>query len=70
MSGEKITVTITPKGMKVEASGFPGKTCLAELAKMEKFLKDNGIEVKTKETKLKAEVNSFEYAGTQQEMTR
>jgi hypothetical protein len=67
---EKITVTITPRGMKVEADGFKGPTCLAELAKLEKFLAENGITVENKETRLKAEASMSESTGMQQEMKR
>lgn len=66
MAGEQIKVTITPKGVTVDASGFKGKACLAELAKFEKFMADNGITVDNKETKMKAEANLSETTGTHQ----
>jgi hypothetical protein len=39
---EKITFTITEKGMTIDSDGFKGITCLTELEKLQKFLLSEG----------------------------
>jgi hypothetical protein len=39
---EKITFTITDKGMTIDSEGFKGLTCLTELEKLQKFLESEG----------------------------
>jgi len=63
MSGEKITIRVSKGKMRIEAEGFKGKTCLDELAKIEKGLSDGGVDLKNKEQKLKSEASVTESVG-------
>lgn len=52
---ETMEITITKAGMKVDANGFVGKTCLTELADLEKYLKTIGVDLKIAEQVMKSE---------------
>lgn len=52
---EQIKITITPTGIKVEASGFTGGKCIVEQDALEKFIQSAGIMTGTKEQKRKLE---------------
>jgi hypothetical protein len=52
---QKITITITPDGMKVDAEGFTGGQCIVEQDALENFLRQKGIEQTGKDQKKKLE---------------
>jgi uncharacterized protein (UPF0128 family) len=52
---EEYTIEITPDGIKLDATGFPNKSCLKELAEIERMLKDLGIETELVNQNLKRE---------------
>lgn len=59
-------IEITPKGLKVEASGYAGKECQKDLEDLEAFLKAEGIDIRLTDQKLKAEAYA---TATQTNMT-
>jgi uncharacterized protein (UPF0128 family) len=52
---EEYNIEITPDGIKLDAKGFPNKSCLKELAEIERMLKDLGIETELADQNLKRE---------------
>jgi hypothetical protein len=53
---EKIVITVTPEGYKVNAEGFTGGKCLVEQDALEKYLNQHaGIATKGKTQKKKLE---------------
>lgn len=56
MGNESMKITITPKGMTVDASGYQGKACVNDLDKLNRFLAEVGISPDVKEQRMKSEV--------------
>lgn len=52
---ETLKIEITPKGIKVDASGFIGGKCIKTQEDLEKFLAMHGIMTKSKDQKRKLE---------------
>jgi len=52
---QKIVITITPDGYKVEAAGFHGGKCLVEEDALEAFIAKKGIQSKGRTQKKKLE---------------
>jgi hypothetical protein len=52
---EQLKITITPDGIKVDASGFTGGKCIVEMDALEKYLQSVGIQIVTKDQKRKLE---------------
>ena len=52
---QKIVVTITPDGMKIDAEGFTGGQCIVEQDALENYLRQKGIEQTGKQQKKKLE---------------
>lgn len=52
---QKIVITITPEGYKVNAEGFTGGKCIVEQDALEKYLQTTGIGTKAKAQKKKLE---------------
>lgn len=53
MANESMKITITPKGMTVDASGYQGKACVNDLDKLNRFLAEVGISPQVKDQKMK-----------------
>ena len=52
---ENLKITITPKGMTVDAAGYQGGACLNDLDKLNRFLAEVGISPDVKDQKMKSE---------------
>jgi hypothetical protein len=52
---EEMKISISKEGMKVDANGFKGRSCLAELAELEKYLASVGVDLKIAEQVMKSE---------------
>lgn len=52
---ETMKISISKDGMKVDANGFVGKSCLTELAELEMYLKTIGVDLKIAEQVMKSE---------------
>lgn len=52
---QKLTITITPDGIKVDAAGFTGGKCIVEQDALENFIKQQGIQTAGKTQKKKLE---------------
>lgn len=66
MANESMKITITPKGMTVDASGYQGKACVNDLDKLNRFLAEVGVSPKIKDQKMKT---SEVYASQTQKST-
>lgn len=65
---EEMKISISKDGMKVDANGFVGKSCLTELEDLEKYLNGIGIDLKIAEQVMKSE--SYSSAQTKQNARR
>jgi hypothetical protein len=52
---EQLKITITPDGIKVDASGFTVGKCIVEMDELEKYLQSVGISIVHKDQKRKLE---------------
>ena len=52
---EQLKITITPDGIKVDASGFTGGKCIVEQDALEKHIQSAGITTGNKDQKRKLE---------------
>jgi hypothetical protein len=52
---EQLKITITPDGIKVDASGFTGGKCIVEQDALEKYIQSVGITAGNKDQKRKLE---------------
>lgn len=52
---QKMTITITPDGIKVDAEGFTGGKCIVEQDALENFIRQAGIQTANKAQKKKLE---------------
>lgn len=57
MAGETVKFIITPKGIKMDASGFVGGACITELKKIEAEFKKIGVNTNITDQKMKHEVH-------------
>jgi hypothetical protein len=55
MSGESISITVTDKGVQIDAEGFKDGACLKDLDKILISLKNIGISVNITDQRLKPE---------------
>jgi hypothetical protein len=53
---EQLKITITPDGIKVDASGFTGGKCIVEQDALEKYIQSAGITAGNKDQKRKLEL--------------
>jgi hypothetical protein len=52
---EQLKITITPDGIKVDATGFTGGKCIVEQDALEKYIQSVGITAGNKDQKRKLE---------------
>lgn len=52
---EQLKITITPDGIKVDATGFTGGKCIVEQDALEKYIQSAGITAGNKDQKRKLE---------------
>jgi len=57
MTGETMDFTFTPKGMEIDCSGFKGQACITEVEKYIRFMKDNGVDIKKKDVRMKGDMS-------------
>jgi hypothetical protein len=57
---EQIDIEIGDDGIKFDAKGFKGGTCLSELDEFLKYMKSVGIEVSIDDQKMKSEAYNVE----------
>lgn len=60
MSGEEIKFTITPKGIKIETSGFVGGSCLSTLEDFKAFMLTKGVKITETHQETKPELYETE----------
>ncbi len=54
----QMDITFTPKGMHVDCSGYKGRECYTETDRLIKFMRDNGVDVKKKDVKVKGDMSA------------
>lgn len=62
----ELIIEITPEGIKIEAAGFTGGACLAELDEFRKMLAELGIETDVSDQQLKREAMLASGEGAEQ----
>jgi hypothetical protein len=57
MNGQ-MDITFTPRGMVVDCSGYKGRECQVETERLIKYMRDNGVDVKKKDVRIKGDMSA------------
>ena len=60
MAGEEIKLTITPKGIKWDSSGYKGEGCIKAYDRFAAHMKSIGVTMNEKSREMKSEIYAVE----------